>query len=147
MRKTLEDVMDRKSKTRSRRAGFTLIELLLVVVIIGILAAIVVPRLTGRADDARIAAAKQQMAIFKNMLETYHMDNGFFPTSDQKLDALVMMPTGEPQPKKWKKLLNGDIVPLDPWGNPYVYISDGQNYDVSCMGADGQEGTEDDIRP
>ena len=132
---------------RSRRFGFTLIELLLVVVIIGILSAVVVPKLTGRLVDSKVAAAKQQLAIFKNMLETYHLGDGFYPTTDQSLDALVRMPTGEPLPKKWKKLLNTDKVPLDPWDNPYVYVSDGRNCDVSCAGADGQEGTEDDIRP
>ena len=131
---------------RARRAGFTLIELLLVVVIIGILAAIVVPKLTGRADDARKVAAQDQIRTFQTCLDMYHMDNGFYPSSDQTLTALVVQPTGEPAPAKWKQYLNAAAVPQDPWGHEYIYQAlDNNNYDIRSMGPDGKDGTEDDI--
>jgi general secretion pathway protein G len=128
--------------------------LLVTLVAVGLVAAVAlaVPmalRMLRPHDDTggRIAHSKAEMAIFKNMLETYHMDNGCFPTTEQKLDALVTMPTVEPLPGKWRKLLNGDEVPRDPWGQPFVYESDGLSYDLSCLGADGVTDTEDDIRP
>ncbi len=132
-----------------RRGGFTLIELLLVVVIIGILAAIVVPKLVGRGEDANIAAAKQQVAIFKSSLSMYEIDNGNFPTQEQGLAALVSKPSAAPEPKKWKKYLDADALPKDPWGNEYLYKCPGEKnpdgYDLCCVGKDGAQGTEDDI--
>ncbi len=131
---------------KARRGGFTLIELLLVVVIIGILAAIVVPRLTSRADDTRITAAKEQIRVFQTCLDMYHMDNGFYPSTEQTLASLIVMPTGEPAPAKWKQYLNAGAVPQDPWAHEYIYQQiDNNNYDIRSMGPDGKDGTEDDI--
>jgi general secretion pathway protein G len=135
---------------KDRRAGFTLIELLLVVVIIGILAAIVVPKLVGRTEDANLTRAKGDLKTLNTMLSAYEVDNGNFPTTEQGLQALVEKPTGSPEPKKWKgPYLQPAEVPKDGWGNAYEYKCPGDKnpngYDLYCIGKDGQAGTEDDI--
>lgn len=132
-----------------RRRGFTLIELLLVMVILAVLAALVLPKFTGRAEDANISAADAQInSLFSVALDMYEADNGKFPTTAQGLQALRTIPTAAPEPKNWKGYLKSD-VPNDPWGNPYVYRSPGQKnasgYDLLSAGPDGREGTEDDI--
>ena len=145
--------MKRRLPRRRREGGFTLIELLLVVVIIGILAAIVVPKLAGRSEDARIGAAKQQLASFRSALANYEVDQGRYPTSDQGLQALLANPDGtDAETKKWKgPYLDSQTgeVPKDPWGNPYAYafpgLKNSTGYDLFCFGPDGQAGTEDDI--
>lgn len=134
---------------RNRSEGFTLIELLLVVVIIGILAAIVVPKLTGRAEDARIGATQATMTNIRTALSLYEVDNGKYPTHEQTLMALIEKPTAPPEPKKWKKYLETTAVPKDDWGNEIKYIIPGQKntdgYDLVSWGPDGTEGSEDDI--
>ncbi len=138
-------------RPRRRKEGFTLIELLLVVVIIGILAAIVVPRLVGRGEEARIAAAKGDIAAMKTALGTYEVDNGKYPNTAQNLAALLVKPSGAPEPKNWKGpyLANLTELPKDPWGNDYVYLCPGSRnpngFDLFSYGPDGQAGTEDDI--
>jgi general secretion pathway protein G len=139
-------------KRRRRTQGFTLIELLLVVVIIGILAAIVVPKLAGRSEDARVGAAKAQISAFRTALGTYEVDNGRYPTSDQGLQALMTKVATAPEPKNWKgPYLDAQTteVPKDPWGFPYIYRFPGERnpngYDLYSVGPDGQPGTEDDI--
>ncbi|HXX95039.1 MAG TPA: type II secretion system major pseudopilin GspG [Planctomycetota bacterium] len=135
----------------SGAGGFTLIELLLVVVIIGILAAIVVPRLAGRSEDARIAKAQGDITSFKTALGAYEVDNGKYPTSDQGLRALVQKPGGSPEPKNWKGpyLENLTDIPKDPWDHEYQYRCPGtknaNGYDLFSWGPDGVEGTQDDI--
>ena len=139
------------NKKRVRAEGFTLIELLLVVVIIGILAAIVVPKLTGRSEDARKAAAVADINNMKTALSMYEVDNGKYPTSDQSLQALLQKPGGAPEPKNWKGpyLQNMTEIPKDPWGNPYLYICPGaknpSGFDLFSAGTDGQPGTQDDV--
>ena len=136
-------------KRSMRRRGFTLIELLLVMVILAVLAALVLPKFTGRAEDANITAASTQInSLFKTSLAMYEADNGKFPTTAQGLAALRVKPTSEPVPKKWKRPYLDSSVPNDPWGNAYVYRSPGQqnpDYDLISMGPDGREGTEDDV--
>lgn len=138
-------------KRRKRTQGFTLIELLLVVVIIGILAAIVVPKLTGRSEDARISAAKSDLNNIRTALSMYEVDNGKYPTTDQGLNALLQKPGGAPEPKNWKGpyLQNLTEVPLDPWGHKYEYLSPGAKnatgFDLFSAGPDGQPGSQDDV--
>lgn len=139
--------MRRRASTES---GFTLIEVLLVVVIIGILAAIVAPKLVGRSEDARIAAAQADLKSLSTALGMYELDNGFFPTTEQGLKALIEQPAGEPEPLKWKKYLDRNDLPNDPWGHEYVFKNPGEinveGYDLFSVGKDGQEGTEDDVQ-
>ncbi len=140
-----------KLRSRRRNEGFTLIELLLVVVIIGILAAIVVPRLVGRSDEARIAAAKGDLKSINDALGQYEVDNGKYPNTNQGLNALLIKPAGAPEPKNWKGpyLSNISEIPKDPWGNDYQFVCPGSKFpsgfDLYSYGPDGQAGTDDDI--
>jgi general secretion pathway protein G len=120
--------------------GFTLVEVMVVVVILGILAALIVPRIIGRADDARAVAAKQDLASLMQALKLYRLDNGRYPTGEQGLQALVTRPAQDPQPANWKAYL--DRMPKDPWGRPYQYLNPGLHgeIDVFTLGADGQPG-------
>jgi len=126
--------------TFRRSAGFTLVEIMVVVVILGILAVLIVPRVLGRSDEARQAAAKHDIATIMQSLKLYRLDNGRYPTNDQGLQALVTKPTSAPAPSNWKPYL--DKVPKDPWGNTYQYLSPGVHgeIDVFSLGADAQPG-------
>jgi general secretion pathway protein G len=125
---------------RMRPRGFTLIEIMVVVVILGILAALIVPRVVGRTDEARAAAAKQDVAAIMQALKLYRLDNGRYPTTEQGLAALVTKPPGQPVPANWKQYL--DKTPKDPWGNAYQYLNPGVRgeIDVFTLGADVQPG-------
>ena len=127
------------------KKGFTLLELLVVIVILSLLAAIVIPKLTGRVDEAKIKTAKIQLKELKRSLEMYKLDNGNYPTTEQGLKALVEKPQTPPVPKKWRQYL--DSVPKDPWGNDYIYIFPSENhpFELKSKGPDGELGTEDDI--
>jgi general secretion pathway protein G len=127
---------------RTAQRGFTLIEIMVVVVIMGILAALVVPKLMGRADDARITAAKQDIASIMQALKLYKLDNQRYPTTEQGLQALVQKPTSGPASNGWKTGGYIDKLPKDPWGGQYQYLSPGvkQEVDVFSFGADGQPG-------
>jgi general secretion pathway protein G len=131
-----------------RNAGFTLIELMVVIVILGLLAAIVMPRVVGQTDKARYEQAKVQMRILEDALKRYKLDNGHFPTTEQGLEALVRQPTTGTLPRNWQRggYLDKSDVPIDPWDNQYIYISPGQHgpdYDLKSLGADGLEGGEE----
>ncbi len=129
-------------RARSVEHGFTLIEIMVVVVIMGILAALVVPKLMGRTDDARIIAAKQDIATVMQGLKLYKLDNQRYPTTEQGLQALITKPTTGPEANGWKTGGYLDKLPKDPWGNPYQYLSPGikGELDVISLGADGQPG-------
>ena len=135
-------------------AGFTFIEIMVVVAILAILAALVVPRIMGRTDDAKRTAAKVQIRNIEGALQLYKLDNGVYPTTEQGLKALVEKPSVGVIPKKWK--LGGYLpkLPEDPWGNPYKYLSPTQStglspgqstslkgeYEVTSLGTDGEVG-------
>jgi general secretion pathway protein G len=122
--------------------GFTLIELMVVLLIIGVLAALIVPNVLDRADDAKATAAKTDVGNLMQALKLYKLDNGRYPSSEQGLAALVTKPIAEPVPPNWKK--NLDLLPNDPWGKAYVYLNPGVKgeIDVMSFGADGQAGGE-----
>lgn len=126
-----------------RQQGFTLIEIMVVVIILGILAAIVAPNVIGRVGDAQIAAAKQDLRGIENALKFYRLDNFSYPTTAQGLQSLVSQPN-DPNIKNWKQGGYLDRLPSDPWGNPYQYLSPGNNgeIDIYTLGRDGRPGGE-----
>ena len=131
-----------KSVRRRLSAGFTLIELMVVLVIIGVLAALIVPNVLERADDARSTAAKTDVNNLMQALKLYRLDNQRYPAAEQGLQALLVKPTTGPSPSNWKSYL--DKLPNDPWGRPYQYLNPGikGEIDVMSFGADGQPGGE-----
>ena len=125
---------------RKRQAGFTLIEVMVVVVILGILAAIVVPRVMDRPAEAQAVKARQDIRALESALNLYKLDNFVYPNTDQGLQALVSKPTGTPEPRNWKQYV--PRLPKDPWGSDYQYLSPGVQgeIDIFSLGADGQLG-------
>ncbi len=131
-----------ETSRRSRSGGFTLIEVMVVIVILGVLAALVVPRVMTRPDEARAVAARQDIAAVMQALKLYRLDNQRYPSTEQGLQALVTAPTAGPAAPNWKSYL--DKLPVDPWGRPYQYLNPGLRgeIDVFSLGADGQPGGE-----
>ena len=130
--------------------GFTLIEVMVVIVILAVLAALVVPKVMGRPDEARITAARQDISSILQALKLYRLDNMRYPTTEQGLQALVSQPTTPPVPQNWKGNGYLERMPKDPWGNPYQYLQPGLHgeIDVLSLGADGApggEGSDSDI--
>ena len=125
-------------------AGFTLIEVMIVVVILGILAAVVVPKILDRPDTAKIAAAKSDIAVIMQQLKLYRLDNSSYPSTDQGLNALIVKPATNPLPTNWKTGGYLERLPNDPWGRLYLYLNPGLKgeIDVYTLGADGQPGGE-----
>ena len=132
--------MTLKKSNISKTQGFTLIEVMVVVIILGILAAIVVPRVMDRPDAARITKTKQDIRAMESALNLYKLDNFSYPTTDQGLEALVAKPAGTPEPRNWEKYM--DRLAKDAWGNDYQYLSPGikGDIDIFSLGADGQPG-------
>ena len=125
-----------------RPRGFTLIEIMVVIVILGVLAALVVPRVLDRPDEARAVAARADLATIISALKLYRLDNQRYPTTEQGLSALVAKPDSPPVPPNWKPGGYLERLPKDPWGRPYQYVNPGLKgeVDVFSFGADGQPG-------
>lgn len=134
--------MTSEPKTVRRDAGFTLIELMVVLIILGLLAAVVVPKLTGQTDDAKVKVTKTQIKLVEDALNQFEVENGFFPTTDQGLAALVTQPTGGREAKNYRKGGYLQRVPQDGWGNEFRYMSPGSHgpFDIVSLGADGVPG-------
>ena len=131
---------NRSASGALKARGFTLIEVMVVIVILGVLAALVVPRVMNRPDEARAVAARQDVAAVMQALKLYRLDNQRYPSTEQGLQALVSRPTSGPAATNWKAYL--DKLPTDPWGKPYQYLNPGVKgeIDVFSLGADGQPG-------
>lgn len=122
-----------KTNKIQKQVGFTLIEVMVVVVILAILAAIIVPRVMGRPLQAQVVSAKQNIIAIENALELYKLDNGFYPTMDQGLQALITKPTAEPVPPNWESGGYLKQLPADPWGHPFHYENPGKHTDVDVF--------------
>jgi general secretion pathway protein G len=127
---------------RSAESGFTLIEIMVVVFILGLLVTLVAPRIVGRTDEARRVKAAADIKGIEEALHLYKLDSGFYPSTDQGLQALVTRPETGQVPQRWNPDGYLEQVPLDPWGNPYAFLSDGDRYTLKSYGADGAEGGE-----
>jgi general secretion pathway protein G len=130
------------SKRTQDDRGFTLIEIMVVIFIIALLAALVVPKIIGRTEEAKRVSAKAQIREIENALNLYHLDNGNYPTTEQTLDALIKKPTTPPVPNNYKDGGYISKIPKDPWGHPYIYLSPGNHgeFDIISYGADGVRG-------
>ncbi len=131
----------KKNLVKNKRlTGFTLIEVMVVVVILGILAAIIVPKIMSRPEQARIVKVKQDILAIQSALDLYKLDNGFYPSTDQSIEALIKKPTSEPTPRNWKAEGYLQQLPTDPWGQQYQYINDNENLRIFSYGPKGKEG-------
>jgi general secretion pathway protein G len=126
------------------RDGFTLLELLVVIIVLGLLAGLVAPQIFGRVGDAKVTTARTQMSLLGTALDSYRLDNGAYPTSEQGLQALREKPARQPMPANWKGPYLRKDVPLDPWDRPFLYRAPGSRnptgYDLATLGRDGKEG-------
>jgi len=135
-----------QSMIQQSQRGFTLIEIMVVIVILGILAAMVVPKIMSRPEEARITKAKQDIRALETALDLYKLDNFNYPTTEQGLEALVVLPTIPPVPKRYREEAYLKIVPMDPWQNPYQFLNPGEHgaIDIFSLGPD-QQLSDDDI--
>ncbi len=135
------------SLSRGKQSGFTLLEIMVVIVILGVLASMVAPNIIGNKDKADQQKAVSDIVALENALDMYNLENNFYPSTQQGLEALVTEPSGSPEPRAYRK--NGYIrrLPQDPWGNSYQLLSPGEHgtIDIFSAGPDGQAGTDDDI--
>ncbi|MEX2328036.1 MAG: type II secretion system major pseudopilin GspG [Pseudomonadales bacterium] len=126
-----------------QQSGFTLIEIMVVVVILGILGALIVPNIISKPDEARVATARGDIRAVGSALDFYLFDNSNYPSTEQGLEALVSRPSGYPEPRNWNRDGYLKKIPVDPWGEPYLYFSEGpRHFEVYSFGADRKEGGE-----
>jgi general secretion pathway protein G len=139
--------MHKKKVFKDSESGFTILEILAVLLLLAALYAIVGTAVGQQIENGRRNTTKVQIGIFKNLLKSYKIDNGVYPTTEQGLDALVRKPTSQPEPQNWNGPYSDDEIPKDPWGNAYIYRCPGthnpDSYDLYSYGSDGKEGGED----
>ena len=138
----MKERMRERGALLRRRSGFTLIEIMVVVVILGLLAALVVPRIGPQVDEAKRTTAQTQIKSLEDALEMYRLHNGFYPSTQQGLEALVTKPSTSPVPKRYAEGGYMKKVPDDPWGNPYIYRNRDGRIQIISTGPDGEEGGE-----
>lgn len=128
-----------------KRSAFTLIEIMVVIIILGLLAAFVIPNITGKSEEAKQKLVCVQMKSLSEGLKMFKIDNGAYPTTEEGIAALITNPSSDTYPSYSKNgYLEGKNLPKDPWGHPYIYLNDGTMYDLVSLGADGKEGGSDD---
>lgn len=145
MTESCMSVPARHGRERRRRAGLTLVEMIVVLAIIALVAALTVPNIIGRLDQAKAGAARTNIGTIKSALRVYRLDNGGYPTTEQGLKALVERPTTEPVPPNWNSGGYLEDLPEDPWGRPFLYrapAASGAPYEILTLGRDGKEGGE-----
>jgi general secretion pathway protein G len=144
----MDNKRKREQKNKRGDEGFTLIEIMVVVMIIGMLATVVGVKVMGYIPTAKRNTAKAQISNFKSALDKYYLDNSHYPTTEQGLMSLVNEPSSHPQPKNWDKNGYLDSIPVDPWGNEYIYFSPSVDsrgaYSIECYGGDGLKGGDDE---
>lgn len=126
----------------AKQRGFTLLEIMVVVIIIGVLAVIAIQNVLPQADKARITAVRADIRTLSAALDTYRLDNSFYPSTDQGLNALAQAPSGNPPARNWGPEPYLRKIPVDPWGNEYIYTNSGFTFNIVSLGADGEEGGE-----
>jgi general secretion pathway protein G len=140
--------MKLRSTESSTSPGFTLVEVMVVIIVLGLLAGLVAPRIIGRVSQAEEATARTQIEMLSVALDSYRLDNGRYPTTEQGLQALQVEPSTEPLPRNWSGPYLRRPVPTDPWGRSYEYVSPGEenpeSYDLYTLGLDGSPGGEDE---
>lgn len=150
----MEEREKRILEIKKNQSGFSLIELMIVIVILGLLASMLVPKIMDRPNEARVTKAKMDMKALDSALKLYKLDTGRYPTTEQGLKALIKKPDTRPVPRNYRKggYLDSTTAPVDPWGYEYIYRSPGEedrDYEIISLGADGMDGGEDfdaDIR-
>lgn len=132
-------------KNTQKRNGFTLIEIMVVIIILGMLAAFVIPNITGKSEEAKQKLVCVQMKSLSEGLKMFKIDNGSYPTAEEGIAALITNPSSDTYPSYSKNgYLEGKNLPKDPWNHPYIYLNDGEMFDLVSLGADGKEGGSDD---
>ncbi len=132
-------------KNTQKRNAFTLIEIMVVIIILGMLAAFVIPNITGKSEEAKQKLVCVQMKSLSEGLKMFKIDNGTYPTAEEGIAALITNPSADAYPSYNKNgYLEGKNLPKDPWNHPYIYLNDGEMFDLVSLGADGKEGGSDD---